>query len=152
MGLDLRRTGAARATPGGQAGAVPPPYDAMNFLNLLGIELSPLDPEHYPIARVTVRHDLIAGTGYLWAPVVITLADALCAFGVNHHWPEGAKSFTTVDSSANFISSAREGDLVMATAAPLHTGRTTQVWDAKVTNETTEKLMATYRCTQLILY
>jgi hypothetical protein len=26
------------------------------------------------------------------------------------------------------------------------------VWDAMVTNETTERLMASYRCTQLILY
>ncbi len=135
-----------------QAVRVPPPYDVFNFLNLLGIEI-PMDGDgRDPVARLTVHHDLIAGTGYLWAPVVITLADALCAFGVNHHWPAGAKSFTTVDCAANFISSATEGDLIMATASPLHTGRTTQVWDAKVTNETTERLMASYRCTQLILY
>jgi uncharacterized protein (TIGR00369 family) len=131
---------------------VPPPYDAFNFLNLLGIEVPPPGSGDDPIARLTVSHALIAGTGFLWAPVVITLADALCAFGVNHHWPEGAKSFTTIDCSANFISSAREGHHVMATAAPLHIGRTTQVWDATVTNETTERLMASYRCTQLILY
>ena len=42
----------------GQAVPVPPPYDALNFLRLLGIELSPLDEEHYPTARLTVRHDL----------------------------------------------------------------------------------------------
>ena len=132
--------------------AVPPPYDVYNFLNLLGIEIDSPDSAEGPIARLTVSHSLIAGTGYLWAPVVLALADALCAFGVNHHWPEGAKSFTTVDCSANFISSAREGDSVIATAAPLHTGRTTQVWDARVTNETSERLMASYRCTQLILY
>jgi uncharacterized protein (TIGR00369 family) len=131
---------------------VPPPYDVYNFLNLLGIEISSPDSGQSPIARLTVSHDLIAGTGFLWAPVVLTLADALCAFGVNHHWPEGAKSFTTVDCSANFVSSAREGDVVMATAKPLHTGRTTQVWDAMVTNETSERLMASYHCTQLILY
>lgn len=131
---------------------MPPPYDALNFLHLLGIELSPPDDDHYPVARLTVSHDLIAGTGFLWAPVVITLADALCAFGVNHHWPEGAKSFTTVNCSTQFISSAREGELVVATASPLHTGRTTQVWDATVINETSERLMASYRCTQLILY
>jgi uncharacterized protein (TIGR00369 family) len=131
---------------------VPPPYDVYNFLNLLGIDIDSPESDNGPIARLTVTHNLIAGTGYLWAPVVITLADALCAFGVNHHWPEGAKSFTTVDCSANFIASAREGDLVMATASPLHTGRTTQVWDARVTNETSERLMASYRCTQLILY
>ena len=131
---------------------MPPPYDVYNFLNLLGIDIDSPESDDGPIARLTVTHDLIAGTGYLWAPVVITLADALCAFGVNHHWPEGAKSFTTVDCSANFISSAREGDRGMATASPVHTGRTTQVWDAKVTNETSERLMAAYRCTQLILY
>lgn len=136
----------------GQAVTVPPPYDAHAFLRLLGIEVPEPRPDEDPVARLIVRHEHIAGTGYLWAPIVITLADALCAFGVNHHWPEGATSFTTVDCSANFVSSAREGDLVMATASPLHTGRTTQVWDATVTNETTERLMASYRCTQLILY
>ena len=94
------------------------------------------DEDRDPVARLTVTHALIAGTGFLWAPVVIAMADALCAFGVSHHWPEGARSFTTVDCSANFISSAREGEQVTATAAPLHLGRTTQVWDATVTNET----------------
>jgi uncharacterized protein (TIGR00369 family) len=136
----------------GQAVGVPPPYDAANFLRLLGIEVDHGEEGDYPTARLTVGHDLIAGTGFLWAPVVITLADALCAFGVNHHWPEGAKGFTTVDCSANFISSAREGEHVVATATPLHHGRTTQVWDASVTNASTERLMASYRCTQLILY
>ena len=132
---------------------VPAPYDASNFLNLLGVEIAePDDPDSYLVARLTVRHDLIAGTGFLWAPVVITMADALCAFGVNRHWPEGARGFTTVDCSANFISSAKEDEEVQATAAPMHTGRTTQVWDARVTNETTGRLMASYRCTQLLLY
>ena len=132
--------------------AVPPPYDARNFLNLLGIDVPLPDEDRDPVARLTVTHPLIAGTGYLWAPVVIAMADALCAFGVSHHWPEGAKSFTTVNCSSQFISSAREGDEVAATASSLHLGRTTQVWDATVTNETTERLMASYRCTQLILY
>jgi 1,4-dihydroxy-2-naphthoyl-CoA hydrolase len=152
MGSNLRRWERLALAGMGQAEPVPPPYDVFNFLNLLGIEIHHDGPDEYPLARLTVGHDLIAGTGFLWAPVVITLADALCAFGVNHHWPEGAKSFTTVDCSANFISSAREGDVVIATASPLHHGRTTQVWDATVTNETTERLMASYRCTQLILY
>jgi 1,4-dihydroxy-2-naphthoyl-CoA hydrolase len=135
-----------------QAGPVPPPYDARNFLQLLGIDVPLPDEDRDPVARLTVTHALIAGTGFLWAPVVVAMADALCAFGVSHHWPEGARSFTTIDCSANFISSAREGEEVAATAAPLHLGRTTQVWDATVTNETTERLMASYRCTQIILY
>jgi 1,4-dihydroxy-2-naphthoyl-CoA hydrolase len=100
------------------ADAMPPPYDVHNFLNLLGIEIDERDSAVLA-GRFTVSHSLIAGTGYLWAPVVITLADALCAFGVSRHWPEGAASFTTVESKANFMSSAREGELVTGEATPL---------------------------------
>ena len=74
-----------------QAVPVPPPYDVFNFLNLLGIEIPEVGAGEEPVARLMVTHPLIAGTGFLWAPVVLTLADALCAFGVNHHWPEGAQ-------------------------------------------------------------
>jgi 1,4-dihydroxy-2-naphthoyl-CoA hydrolase len=130
---------------------VPPPYDVHNFLNLLGIEVN--DTPEGPLAGTfTVTHALIAGTGFLWAPVVLALADALCAFGVSRHWPDGASSFTTVESKANFMSSAREDERVAGVATPLHLGRSTQVWDATITNETTGRPMAAYRCTQLILY
>ncbi|HEY1828589.1 MAG TPA: PaaI family thioesterase [Acidimicrobiales bacterium] len=129
---------------------MPEPYDALNFLRLLGIEVD--GPDEPPLARLRVRHDLIAGTGYLWAPVVIAMGDALCAFGVSRHWPEGARSFTTVECKSNFFSSAKEGEMVVAVAEPLHLGRSTQVWDATVRNESTERLMASYRCTQMILY
>src|SRR5262249_20164316 len=100
----------------------------------------------------SVTHDLIAGTGYLWAPVVITLADALCAIGVARNRPDGSSSFTTVENKCNFLSSAREGELVAGRAAAVHLGTTTQVWDATITNEITVRPMAAYRCTQLILY
>jgi 1,4-dihydroxy-2-naphthoyl-CoA hydrolase len=129
---------------------MPPPYDPTLFLDLLGIEV-PLN-ESDAQARLTVTHQLIAGTGYLWAPVVIAMADALCAFGVRHHWPEGAQSFTTIECKSNFFSSAKEGDIVLGRAEPIHLGRTTQVWDATITNATSDRTMASYRCTQLILY
>jgi 1,4-dihydroxy-2-naphthoyl-CoA hydrolase len=131
-----------------QSLAVPPPYDVHNFLNLLGIEVD----EERLVGRFTVTHALIAGTGYLWAPVVVTLADALCAFGVARHWPDAATSFTTVEAKTNFVSSAKENEVVAGAAVPMHLGATTQVWDATITNETTGRRMAAYRCTQLILY
>jgi uncharacterized protein (TIGR00369 family) len=129
---------------------MPPPYDVHNFLHLLGIEIE--EEGDQTVARLTVSHALIAGTGYLWAPVVVTVADALCAFGVSRNWPEGAASFTTLEAKANFLGSAKEGEVVAGLATPVHLGRTTQVWDATVTNETTGRPMAAYRCTQLLLY
>ncbi len=129
---------------------MPAPYDATLFLDLLGIEVPLNEPNAE--ARLTVTHPLIAGTGYLWAPVVMAMADALCAFGVSHHWPEGAASFTTLECKSNFFSSAQEGEIVLGRAEPIHLGRTTQVWDATITNATTHRTMASYRCTQLIIY
>ncbi|HEY1831719.1 MAG TPA: PaaI family thioesterase [Acidimicrobiales bacterium] len=136
---------------------MPAPYDPRLLLSMLGIEIPVPGMDEIPegeplVARLTVTHPLIAGTGFLWAPVVIAMADALCAFSVGSRWPEGAKSFTTVESKANFVSSAREGEVVVGTVAPLHAGRSTQVWDATITNETTGRLMCSYRCTQLMLY
>jgi uncharacterized protein (TIGR00369 family) len=129
---------------------VPPPYDLHRFLNLLGIELDEEALE--PHGWFTVTEALIAGTGYLWAPVVVALADALCAIGVPRHWPEGAQSFTTVEAKTNFFASAEEGQVVSGTSTPLHLGRSTQVWDARIVNDTTGRPIAAYRCTQLLLY
>jgi 1,4-dihydroxy-2-naphthoyl-CoA hydrolase len=41
---------------------------------------------------------------------------------------------------------------ILGEAALLHGGRTTQVWDATIANEATGKLLAAFRCTQIILY
>ena len=85
-------------------------------------------------------------------PVVVTLADALCAFGVGRNRPDGAAGFTTLEAKTNFLSTAREGEVVTGVAEPVHIGGSTQVWDATVTNDSTGRRMAAYRCTQLILY
>ena len=37
-------------------------------------------------------------------------------------------------------------------ATRVHNGRTTQIWDATVTDETSGKTLALFRCTQLMIY
>jgi 1,4-dihydroxy-2-naphthoyl-CoA hydrolase len=100
--------------------------------------------------ELTVTEPLIAGTGFLFAPVVVGVADILCAGGVGYHLPEGA-SFTTIEIKTNFLSSAKEGERVTGRAWPVHAGRTTQVWDAEITNASNGRLMALFRNTQLVL-
>ena len=100
--------------------------------------------------HIEVTEPLIAGTGYLFAPAVISLADTLCAIGCGANIPEGA-SFTTVELKVNFMGSAKEGERVSGVASPLHLGRSTQVWDVDVRNETTERKIAAFRCTQMVL-
>ena len=116
---------------------------------MFGCEITSVTPEGAE-GRLTVTEPLIAGTGFVFAPVVIGIADFLCAAGIGPHLPEGA-SFTTLEIKTNFVSSAREGDVVTGKAHPVHLGRTTQVWDATVTNATTGRLMALFRNTQLVL-
>lgn len=101
--------------------------------------------------RFEVRGDLVAHTGYLLAGAVLSVADILCAYGVSTAWPEGANGFTTVEVKCNFTGTLREGAAVCV-AQLLHGGRTTQVWDATVSDEASGKLMAAFRCTQIILY
>jgi acyl-coenzyme A thioesterase PaaI-like protein len=39
-----------------------------------------------------------------------------------------------------------------AEATPVHLGRTTQVWDATITDEHTGRRLAIFRCTQMVLW
>jgi uncharacterized protein (TIGR00369 family) len=118
---------------------------------MLGLEILSCAP-NLVTGRIPVTAPLIAGTGFLWAPVVIALADTLCAYGCGENRPEGAQSFTTIEMKANFLGTVAEGGAIRGRATPVHLGRTTHVWDAVVTNEATEKTIALFRCTQLILY
>jgi 1,4-dihydroxy-2-naphthoyl-CoA hydrolase len=100
--------------------------------------------------HIEVTDALIAGTGFLFAPAIISLADTLCAIGCGANIPEGA-SFTTVELKVNFLGSAKAGERVRAVATPMHLGRSTHVWDVDVRNDTKDRTIAAFRCTQMIL-
>jgi uncharacterized protein (TIGR00369 family) len=116
---------------------------------LVGVEVLRCEPDRV-VGRLDVTAPLVAGTGYLWAPVVVTLADWLCACGTGASVPEGA-SFTTIELKTNFLGTVREGGAIRGTAVPVHRGRTTQVWDVEVRDEAAERLIALFRCTQMVL-
>jgi uncharacterized protein (TIGR00369 family) len=100
--------------------------------------------------RLPLRDELLAPNGYLHAATVVGLADSACGYGCIASLPEGAYGFTTIELKTNFLGTALEGTL-FCTSELVHGGRTTQVWDATVTNEEGKKL-ALFRCTQLLLY
>ena len=102
------------------------------------------------VGHIDVTENLIAGTGFLFAPAVVALADTCAAIGCGNNIPEGA-SFTTIELKTNFLSSARVGERVTCRCTPVHLGRQTHVWDAEVTNESTGRRMAMFRCTQMVL-
>ncbi len=106
--------------------------------------------ESLVIGHIDVTENLIAGTGFLFAPAVIALADTCAAIGCGNNIPRGS-SFTTIELKTNFLSSARIGERVICRCTPVHLGRQTHVWDATVSNESTGRTMALFRCTQMVL-
>ena len=93
----------------------------------------------------------MAPNGFLHAASVIALADTSCGYGCVATLPQGASGFTTIELKSNFLGTAREG-AIACRATPVHLGRTTQVWDAVVTLEGREKVIALFRCTQMVLW
>ena len=116
---------------------------------LVGVEILTCEAK-LVTGRLAVTEQVVAGTGFLWAPVVITLADWLCAAGIGESLPEGS-SFTTIEIKTNFLGTVRQGGAVVGKAWPAHQGRTTQVWDVEVSDESNGKAIALFRCTQMIL-
>ena len=116
---------------------------------MVGVEILTCEPEEVT-GRLDVRGELVAGTGFLWAPVVVTLADWLVACGTPLHM-EPDDLFTTLEFKSNFLGTVREGGAIRGCARPAHVGRTTQVWDVEVTDEATGRTIALFRGTQMIL-
>lgn len=117
---------------------------------LLGIKIVAVSPGHVE-AQLPVRPELMAPNGYLHAASIIALADTACGFGAIATLPPAATGFTTIELKSNFAGTVRDG-IIACDATLLHGGRTTQVWDARVTDTVSEKVIAFFRCTQLVLY
>lgn len=116
----------------------------------LGLEWLEARPG-YVRGRFAVKQHHMAPNGFLHAASVIALADSACGYGCVISKPEAAIGFTTIELKSNFLGTAREG-AVTAEARLVHGGRTTQVWDAVVTDEAKGGTIALFRCTQMLLY
>ena len=114
----------------------------------LGIDVSTRDGAAEGSLQIRAHH--LAPNGYLHAGTVATLADTVCGFGCMASLPDGATGFTTVELKVNYLATALEGEL-RCHGELVHGGRTTQVWDATVEDESGKRL-ALFRCTQLLLY
>jgi len=102
-------------------------------------------------AQLEVRPHLLAPNGYLHAGTVVTLADTCCGYGCFSNLPDGASGFTTIELKSNHLGTAREG-VIECAARAVHRGRNTQVWDATVTHRDSQRTIALFRCTQMVLY
>jgi uncharacterized protein (TIGR00369 family) len=118
------------------------------FPGLLGIDF--LDAgDGYTHARLELDEKHMAPNGYLHAGTVVGFADSACGYGCILNLPEDAIGFTTIELKTNFLRSVQDGT-IECEGRLAHRGRTTQIWDATVT-DSDGRTMALFRCTQLIL-
>ncbi len=102
-------------------------------------------------AELPVKPHLMAPNGFLHAGSIVTLADTAAGYGCRASLPDGANGFTTIELKSNHLGTARDG-AIRCIAKAVHLGKTTQVWDATVTHAETGKVIALFRCTQMVLY
>ncbi len=118
------------------------------FPGVLGMEFTELGPE---LVRATllVREQLCTVGGILHGGAIMAFADTLGATATVLNLPPGAGT-TTIESKTNFLRAARVGTVVIGETTPIHRGRTTMVWQTRVTDEA-GKLVAIVTQTQMVL-
>ena len=116
--------------------------------DLLGMEMTEATPERV-VAKIAVRQELCTVGNSLHGGAIMAFADTLGAVGTIMNLPAGART-TTIESKTNFIGGAPLGAKVTGESTPLHRGRTTQVWQTRITSEA-GKLVAIVTQTQMVL-
>lgn len=104
---------------------------SLPFAKLLGVELVSVAPDRVE-AELRVRDDLCTRPAVLHGGAIMALADTLGAVATMANLPEGATT-TTIESKTNFFVPIPVGDTARAECTPLHRGRTTMVWQTKIT-------------------
>ena len=117
------------------------------FPGRLGVELTELGLEEVR-GRLEVDARHLHPGRYVHGGVWVAFADTVAAWGTIANL-DGSAEFTTVELKANVLAAAREGDVLEATARPLHRGRRTQVWEVRI--ESGGRLAAFFTCTQMTL-
>ena len=118
------------------------------FPGLMGIEISEASPERI-VATMRVRPDLCTTGESLHGGALMAFADTLGGVGTFVNLPPGKRT-TTIESSTKFIGAAKVGGVVTGECTALHRGRTTMVWQTRITSDA-GKLCGVVIQTQLVL-
>ena len=121
-----------------------------HFPELLGIMVTHVEQGKMN-GEMTVKKEYFAPNGFLHAGSIVSFADTIAGYATVAHLPEKGRSFTTLEFKSNFIGAVREGKLKCECVAE-HLGRTTQVWRVVVSSMESQKNVAIFSCTQLLLY
>ncbi len=118
------------------------------FADFLGLKITHVSPERVT-AELHAREDFNNRFGIMHGGAIMALADNLGGTATTANLKEGQQT-TTIESKTNFFAAVPIGDTAYAECTPLHRGRTTMVWQTRVTRGD-GRLCALVTQTQMVL-
>jgi 1,4-dihydroxy-2-naphthoyl-CoA hydrolase len=122
--------------------------EPLPLARLLGIEVVSVTPD-LVIGELKVREDICTRPAVLHGGAYMAFADTIGAVATVANLKEG-ETTTTIESKTNFFAAVPLGDTARAECTPLHKGRTTMVWQTRITRGD-GKLAAIVTQTQMVL-
>jgi|SRR5690242_18097785 len=101
------------------------------FGRLLGAKIIEASPDRL-VAELTVREELTNRNGVLHGGAVMAVADNLGGTAAVINLPPGTTT-ATIESKTNFFAACRAGERIRIETTPLHRGRSTMVWQSRIT-------------------
>ena len=118
------------------------------FAQFLGLKVTHVSPERVT-AELPVREELNNRFNIMHGGAIMALADNLGGTATTANLKEG-QSTTTIESKTNFFAAVPIGDTAYAECTALHRGRSTMVWQTRITRGD-GKLCALVTQTQMVL-
>ena len=101
------------------------------FANFMGMKVTHLSKDKVE-AEIFVREELNNRFGAMHGGAIMALADNLGGVATMANLPKGART-ATIESKTNFFAAIPIGETAHAECTALHRGRTTMVWQTKIT-------------------
>ena len=118
------------------------------FAKLMGVTVVSVTPD-LVVGELKVREELCTRPSVLHGGAYMAFADTIGAVATVANLKEG-EGTTTIESKTNFFAAIPLGDTARAECAPLHKGRSTMVWQTKITRGD-GRLCAVVTQTQMVL-
>lgn len=119
-----------------------------NVADILDIKLLVAEKDRV-VATMPIGPNHRQAIGYLHGGISVTLAETLASIGTALNIDPDRQMAFGLEINANHLRPKREG-MLTGVATPIYKGRTTHVWDIKISDEQ-EKLICISRCTVAIV-
>ena len=125
------------------------PDEQPPFAGMMGMTITHVSPERVT-AEMPVTEALSNRNGVLHGGALMALADNCGGTAACANLPTQGGSTATIESKTNFFAPIPVGDVAKAECTPLHRGRTTTVWQTRITRGD-GRLAAVVTQTQLMM-